>query len=204
MSHLQRTPKGGAKRTFPQGGAQIVLRIPPPNGPKPEEIVSERGHLKWCFAHPPKKGTETCSPHMVFSSIFAPDSRAESASLVSGIIGWRLPVEEMTGAEGAPLAAKRAAGKEEPDHHSSNALPLAKSMMTTDRYAKVLDTRIRAVFLISHVRKVGERKLPEFFEFSSRILSQILLRIVPNLFRSLCASFRETFGGPLDCFQVPQ
>ena len=40
------------------------------------------------------------------------------------------------------------------------------------------------------VWKVAERKCPEFFEFSSRILPRILLRIFPNFLRIFCASFR--------------
>ena len=40
------------------------------------------------------------------------------------------------------------------------------------------------------VRKVAERKFPEFFEFSSRILPRILLRISPNFSRIFRASFR--------------
>eukprot|EP00971_Amphidinium_carterae_P172188 3413928-Amphidinium_carterae.1 len=39
--------------------------------------------------------------------------------------------------EGAPLASKRAAGDVKADHATKNALPLAKAIMTTDRYAKV-------------------------------------------------------------------
>ena len=35
------------------------------------------------------------------------------------------------------------------------------------------------------VRKVAERKFPEFFELSSRILPRILLRIFPRIFRGL-------------------
>ena len=39
-------------------------------------------------------------------------------------------------------------------------------------------------------RKVAERKFPELFEFSSRILTRILLRIFPNFSRTFRASFR--------------
>mmetsp|Transcript_11329 Transcript_11329/g.26088 ORF Transcript_11329/g.26088 Transcript_11329/m.26088 type:complete len:549 (-) Transcript_11329:131-1777(-) len=55
----------------------------------------------------------------------------------TGIIGWRIPVQEMTSSVGAPLAAQRAAGSEAAEHDTQNALPLAKAIMTTDRYAKV-------------------------------------------------------------------
>ena len=39
-------------------------------------------------------------------------------------------------------------------------------------------------------RKVAERKFPELFEFSFRILPRILLRIFPNFSRTFRASFR--------------
>ena len=51
---LRGTPKRGAKRTLPPGGDISYCRFLPQKGPKPEEIVSRGGHLKWCL-HPPRR-----------------------------------------------------------------------------------------------------------------------------------------------------
>ena len=45
-------------------------------------------------------------------------------------------------------------------------------------------------FLQKSLDSAAERKFPEFFEFSSRILPRILLRISPNFSRTFRASFR--------------
>ena len=53
--------KGGGKTYFSPRKVHIVPQIPPSKRPNPEEIVSRRGHLKWCYA-PHQEGTEICTP----------------------------------------------------------------------------------------------------------------------------------------------